>query len=190
MKAPLSAGEAQCAKRPWIRAAVGRPRIGHRLRLRLSTLLLLLVIVGLGITVMMEQQRVARLLSALRSARDVNDEAIRVALDQPVNWPTRSNRPRTLEDVLVFLKSSSTTKPDGALWRGGIPIYVDPEALREARVTMASTVASGPVRRTTAKRILQEALDELGLDYLVEGGMLTITSREAAAKRRNRISLP
>jgi hypothetical protein len=34
---------------------------------------------------MIQQQREARLLSALRSAHDVNDEAIRVALDQPVN---------------------------------------------------------------------------------------------------------
>jgi hypothetical protein len=156
-----------------------------------STLLFLLVIVGLAITVMMQQQREARLLTALRAARDVNDEAISVALDQPVNWPTRPNRPRTLDDVLLFIKkSSSTTKPDGALWSGGIPIYVDPEGLREARVTLSSMVASGPVRRTTLKRILQEALDELGLDYLVEGGMLTITSREAAAKRRKGISLP
>ena len=161
-----------------------------RLRLRLSTLLLLLVIVGLAITVMMQQQREARLLSAPRTARDVNDEAIRVALDQAVDWPTRPNSPRALEQVLFFIKSKSRTKPDGFLWRGGIPIYVDPEGLREARVTMSSMVGTGPVRRTTAKRILQETLDELGLDYFVEGGMLTITSKEAAAKRRNQLSLP
>jgi hypothetical protein len=52
-------------------------------RLRLSTLMLLIIILGMAVALVHQQQREARLQSALRSARNANEEAIRVALDQP-----------------------------------------------------------------------------------------------------------
>ncbi len=78
-----------------------------------------------------------------------------------------------LEDVLKYIKQATTT-PNYA----GIPIYVDPLGLQEADKTMTSTVQLDlegiPLRRT-----LQLMLQQIGLVYFVDDGLLVITSQES-----------
>ena len=74
-----------------------------------------------------------------------------------------------LEDVLKYIKSATTGANDN-----GIPIYVDPVGLQEAEKTMTSPVTLDlegvPLRITLAL-----LLKQLGLQYKVQDGILTIT---------------
>ena len=51
---------------------------------------------------------------------------------------------------------------------------MDPAALSEADVTMTSTVRNMDLEGVTLKRTLSLLLNQLGLDYVVEEGMLKI----------------
>jgi hypothetical protein len=77
-----------------------------------------------------------------------------------------------LDDVLKYIKQATTT-PTFA----GIPIYVDPIGLQEAEKSITAPVSLDldgvPLRRT-----LQLLLDQLGLVYFVDDGILVITSSD------------
>lgn len=161
-----------------------RPPAGLRLRIRLSTLLLLTIIVALGIALVIQQQRERRLRAELRWARDSSTQAILEALEEPETWPPSPNVPVTLESLLMFLKFRSGAKPPRGLYWHGIPIYVDPTGLKEAGARMNSGITTGPVVQTTPKAILNESLQQIGLDYVVENGLLTITSKKYAEQIR------
>lgn len=161
-----------------------RPPAGLRLRMRLSTLLLLTIIVAMGVALAIQQQRERRLRAELQWARDSSTQVILEALEQQVSWPSSPNAPETLESVLKFLKySSQQTAPRGLYWHG-IPIYVDPAGIKEAGARMNSGVPTGAVAQTTLKAILEDALQQSGLDYVVEDGMLRITSKQDAERLR------
>ena len=122
-----------------------------KMRLRLSTLILLIIIFGMAVTLVLQQQREARLRSALRSARNANEEAIRVALDQPfdaklIPRPTLALLLQEIKRVTSNGGLSEVTSygwvviSNGGLW-DGIPIYVDPIGLQEAGLESESDMA-------------------------------------------------
>ena len=119
-----------------------RPWANLGWRLRLSTLILLIIIFAMGLTIVIQQRREARLSNALRSAQNLNDEAIREALDQPIDWQPIG--PQTLSSVLGFIRRRAGATVKGILWNG-VPIYVDPVGLQEAEVTMSSPVTVPPM---------------------------------------------
>jgi RNA polymerase sigma factor (sigma-70 family) len=89
----------------------------------------------------------------------------KVALSFPNETP--------LEDVLKYIRTA-TADPGGQ----GIPVYVDPIGLQEAGKTLASTVSidlEGVPLRTGLRLILKQ----LDLAYVVNDGLLTITSKES-----------
>jgi hypothetical protein len=73
-----------------------------------------------------------------------------------------------LEDVLKYIKAATQGPNDT-----GIPIYVDPVGLNEAERMMTSPVTldvEGVPLRTT----LRLMLNQLGLEYVVQDGLLKI----------------
>jgi hypothetical protein len=151
-----------------------------KVRLRLSTLILSIIIFGMAVALVLQQQREARLRSALRSARSLNDEAIRSALNRPFAARFLARNPLaspTLDQLLTEIKRLTR---NGVLWNG-VPIYVDPSGLREAGVTMNSSVTVSS-KAMPIKQALAEALAQLKLDYVVRDGYLRISSTEATDK--------
>ena len=151
-----------------------------KVRLRLSTLILLIIIFGMAVALILQQRREARLRSALRSARSLNDEAIRVALNRPFEARFLARNPlasATLDQLLTEIKRLTR---NGVLWNG-VPIYVDPIGLQEAGVAMASSVTVSS-KAMPIKEALEEALGQLKLDYVVRDGFLCISSKESTDK--------
>jgi hypothetical protein len=164
-------------------------------RLRLSTLMLLIIIFGMAVALVLQQQREARLRSALRSARNANEEAIRVALDQPFDAKlikakatggalgiVALDQPFDAKlipgpTLALLLREIKWVTRNGVLW-DGIPIFVDPIGLQEAGQTMNSpvTVSSEVV---PIRKALEDALGQLKLCYVVKDGWILITSKES-----------
>jgi hypothetical protein len=151
-----------------------------KVRLRLSTLILLIIIFGMAIALVLQQKREARLRSALRSARSLNDEAIRVALNQPFEAKFLARNPLARPPLDQLLTEIKRRTSNGVLWNG-VPIYVDPIGLQEAGVTMASSVTVSS-KAMPIKEALEEALGQLKLDYVVRDGFLCISSKESTDK--------
>ena len=142
-----------------------------KMRLRLSTLILLIIIFGMAVTLVLQQQREARLRSALRSARNAaSDKAILMALDQPFDAKLI---PRPT--LALLLQEIKRVTRNGVLW-DGIPIFVDPIGLQEAGVTMNSPVTVSS-KAVTIRKALQDALGQLKLVYTVKDGWMMITSK-------------
>jgi hypothetical protein len=98
--------------------------------------------------------------------RDAKSERILAELEEPVSMSFANEAP--LEDVLKYIKAA-TTRPDYA----GIQIYVDPVALNAAEKTMTSRVTID-LEGAPLKTTLRLVVNQLGLDYVVEDGMLKI----------------
>ncbi len=109
-------------------------------------------------------------LSARLAAKDNSpaDASILRRLNEPVTMSFANETP--LEDVLKYIKSATQGPKDS-----GIPIYVDPEGLKDAGVTLTSPVMLDvegvPVRVT-----LRLMLKQLKLAYCVKDGLLMISS--------------
>ena len=165
-------------------------------RLRLSTLMLLIIIFGMAVTLVLQQQREARLRSALRSASNANEEAIQVALDQPFDaklikaTPTGGTLGIVALDqpfdakliprptLALLLQEIKRVTRNGVLW-DGIPIVVDPIGLQEAGRTMNSPVTVSS-KAVPIRKALKDALGQLKLLYTVKDGWLLITSDVSA----------
>ena len=144
-----------------------------KMRLRLSTLILLIIIFGMAVTLALQQQREARLRSALRSARNAaSDKAILMALNQPFDA-----KPIPRPTLALLLQEIKRVTRNGVLW-DGIPIFVDPIGLQEAGVTMNSPVTVSS-KAVTIRKALQDALGQLKLVYTVKDGFMMITSKES-----------
>jgi hypothetical protein len=108
--------------------------------------------------------------------RDQKTKQLLAALEEPVAMPFANKTP--LDDVLKYIKAA-TTSPTYS----GIPIYVEPKGLQDAKVTMASTVEfnqEGMPLRTS----LYQVLKPLGLSYVVKDGFLMIDSRANVTEMR------
>jgi hypothetical protein len=97
---------------------------------------------------------------------DAKSQRILAKLEEPVSMSFANETP--LEDVLTYIKAA-TSGPDYA----GIQIYVDPAALNDAKKTMRSPVRLD-VEGVPLKTTLRLMSNQLGLDYVVEDGMLKI----------------
>ena len=76
-----------------------------------------------------------------------------------------------LEDVLKYIKSATQGAND---W--GIPIYVDPVAMKELKVDPKSATVMLDLEGVPLRTSLRVALKQLNLAYCVSEGMLIISS--------------
>lgn len=93
----------------------------------------------------------------------------------------------TLGDVLTYIKETT--------WKGrkptdpGIPIYVDPDGLREAGQTLTSTVRMDVIG-SSLKATLPLLLGELGLGYIVKDDVLIVSSTKGIDRERDETASP
>jgi hypothetical protein len=103
-------------------------------------------------------------------------QAILSALDQPVSMAFGKATP--IDDVLKYIKQATTTPTFS-----GLPFYVDPLGLQEAKRTLNSTVTisaeNSPLRVT-----LPQVLAQLGLAYIVKDDFLMISSPKEINRER------
>ncbi len=113
----------------------------------------------------------AALAGAPGHGKDPKSQLILTKLDDLVAMKFPNETP--LEEFLKYIKET-TKSPEMS---NGIPIYIDPIGLQEAEKSLTSTLTIDlegvPLRRT-----LQLVLKQLRLAYLVEDGMIYITSQE------------
>jgi hypothetical protein len=79
-------------------------------------------------------------------------------------------------ESLTAIKKATTLNGDG-----GLPIYIDPAALKTANVAMSAPV-SIDVKDEPAKDALRKLLKPLRLDYTTKNGVVMIVSPSPAAK--------
>jgi RNA polymerase sigma factor (sigma-70 family) len=101
---------------------------------------------------------------------DPRNAVIRKKLEEPISMSFAFETP--LDDVLKYIKQATTT-PTYA----GLPIYVDPNGLKETGSSLLSTV-SLDLEGIPLKTTLRLALKQLGLAYCVRDGVLIISSVE------------
>ncbi len=109
---------------------------------------------------------------AVDPSKEARNRAVLAILDEPVDM--RFAAETSLDDVLRYIKQA-TTRGD----RPPLQIYVDPLGLQEAERSMSSTVQidlEGVPLRTSMKLMLEQ----LGLAYRIEDGVVRIISRESA----------
>ena len=83
-----------------------------------------------------------------------------------------------LNDVLKYIKQATTTPTFS-----GIPIYVEPLGMQEAKQSIDSTIQFDR-EDLPLKTSLRMILKPLGLSYLVKDGFLMIDSRSAITEVR------
>lgn len=101
--------------------------------------------------------------------KDPKSRMILEKLDEPITMPFTEETP--LEDILKYIHQATTNST-----YQGIPIYVDPIGLQEAKKSMTSTVSNMELDGVPLRRTLQLLLKQLDLTYFVEDGILYITS--------------
>jgi hypothetical protein len=149
-------------------------------RIRPGIVILLIVIAVLGSALVVRQRREARLRAALAAYKSQARGPIVRVLNgwQPVDWPDGT----TLEDAIELIKSRSIwSRPWWSLPKG-VPILVDPDALRRVGKTLKSTVKGlppDPDRNLTFRQRLRSVLEPMGLDYEVKDGAIRITTPDA-----------
>jgi RNA polymerase sigma factor (sigma-70 family) len=110
------------------------------------------------------------------SDREQKTKQLLAALEEPIAMSFAN--PTPLNDVLKYIKEATTTPT-----YTGIPIYVDPKGLADAKATIQSLVKmdqEGVPLRTS----LYQALKPLGLSYIVKDGFLLIDSRANVTELR------
>jgi len=162
-------------------------------RTRLGTAILLLVIVALGFVLVAQQRREARLRTALALFQNRAHHRIYGSLNQheiSLKWADDA----TLDEVIGQVKRI-TNLPRFAQLRVGLPTYVDPIGLGEARQSLTSRVIGPPPKESLPiEEHLRRILGPLGLAYQVKDGSLMITSRQAVERSHelilNRLNQP
>jgi hypothetical protein len=86
----------------------------------------------------------------------------------PMSFPGGS----FFEDVISYIKKATQSE----VLPGGLQFYVDPAGLQKAEKTMTSPVQVD-LKAAPLKKSLQSVLDQLGLTYTVEEGLIIITSK-------------
>ncbi|MHB1558945.1 MAG: alpha-2-macroglobulin family protein, partial [Isosphaeraceae bacterium] len=109
---------------------------------------------------------------AVDPSKDARNRAVLAILDEPVNMSFAAET--SLDDVLRYIKQA-TARGD----RPPLQIYVDPIGLQEAERSLNSTVQidlEGVPLRTSMKLMLEQ----LGLAYRIEDGIVRIISQDSA----------
>ena len=100
---------------------------------------------------------------------DPKTRAILAKLDDPISLPFES--PTPLEDIIKYIRQATAGPNDS-----GIPIYVDPLGLKDAKATMQSTININ-LEGVPLKTSLRLMLSQLGLSYAVKDGLLIISQK-------------
>jgi hypothetical protein len=145
-------------------------------RIRLGSVLLLVVLVVLGCALIVQQRREERLRAALAAYQSRSQGAIvRIMGDSlPLDWQDDTS----LEEVIELISLGTSNRWDS--FPKGVPIFVDPVALRQAGKTLKSPVKAPPQddeEPLTFRLKLRAVLEPLGLACQVKEGALLITSR-------------
>ena len=114
-------------------------------------------------------------LQGLLADPDAQNRRIRVALETMVKVSFPNETP--LEDVLAYFQSVTTASD----LPSGIPIYVDQVGLQAAEKTLDSPITMS-VSNMSVRSLLKYILDDLGLTYRVEDGLLRITNKTTTAR--------
>jgi RNA polymerase sigma factor (sigma-70 family) len=100
-----------------------------------------------------------------------NAQPLRDKLDRPLSKPLKLQEAR-LEELLKAIKAATQAPGDT-----GVPIYVEPEGLKEAGATIDSPVTFDGTR-VPLKTALDAALRPLRLGATIQDGLLVVTSRQ------------
>ena len=151
----------------------------RRRPIRLVTVLLLITIVVLGYALSKQQRRTARLQAALTDYRaQSHGEMVQVLGGwAELDWPDDTPLDEVIEAIRAIMSRRSSTLSKGA------PIYVDPDALRQAGKTLKSAVKAPPSDddgELTLRQKLRAVFEPMGLACRVKDGAIVITSRESA----------
>jgi type II secretory pathway pseudopilin PulG len=152
-------------------------------RIRLGIVILLIVIAVLSSALIVRQRREARLREALAAYQSRKRRQILRLLDHriPTDWPECI----TLEDTIALFKYPTYMWPL-SMPQTGIPILVDPDALRRVGKSLKSTVKglpTDPDRTVTFRQKLRSVLEPMGLAYEVRDGAIMINTPDAIENR-------
>jgi RNA polymerase sigma factor (sigma-70 family) len=103
--------------------------------------------------------------------RTPKTRAILAKLQEPVSMSFANETP--LADVLKYIQSATQGPNDT-----GVPIYLDPQALKEKKIDPAAAVVSMDLEGIPVSTTLRLALKQLDLAYCVKDGMVIISSVE------------
>jgi hypothetical protein len=106
-------------------------------------------------------------------------KAILAVLEKPIKMHFRDDTP--LDDVLKYIQESAK-----ASFKSAIPIYVEPVGLQEAEKSLTSTVSQLELEDQPLRSTLQLMLDQLGLAYTVQDGVLFISSPHGVKQENER----
>jgi hypothetical protein len=140
-------------------------------RIRFTDVLLLIVIFVLGYALDVQQRKEVRLRAALAQYKNrSHGEVVRsMGLVFPLDWPYGT----LLSEAIDRITKQTAGYRNLHLQR--IPIYVDPDGLREAGQSLASRVKAPPSGNLTFRKKLQAVLDPLGLACEVKDAAILIT---------------
>jgi hypothetical protein len=133
--------------------------------------------------------REARLIAALRIARNYANGLILKELDKPFDLPFENGT--TLAGLVTHVRKFSgwvaaekkysrplAVRRVGPL-QHGLPIFVDSLALAEVGATMDTSITISS-RGVPLRETLHEALRPLGLDYYLKDGLIVISTKDDA----------
>ena len=101
--------------------------------------------------------------------RNPRSKAVLKKLEEPISMSFAAETP--LEDVLKYIRQA-TVSPNSAT---GVPIYVDPKGLNEAKAALQSPITLN-LEGVPLKTTLRLMLKQIGLAYCVRDGVLIISS--------------
>jgi hypothetical protein len=120
-----------------------------------------------------------------KTAVSPRTQAIRAKLEKLIPMPFPNETP--LEDLLKYIKQVTLDGPND---RVGLPIYVDPLGLQEAKKTLTSTFTLN-VEGIPLKVTLAQVLDQVGLKYAVQDDVIIISSPDGIERERDAtVALP
>jgi RNA polymerase sigma factor (sigma-70 family) len=105
------------------------------------------------------------------SALALNPQSLRDKLDRPLAKPLKLQEAR-LDELLKAIRAATQAPGDN-----GVPIYVEPEGLKEAGATIDSPVTFDGTK-VPLKVALDTALRPLRLGATIQGGLLVVRSRQ------------
>lgn len=140
-------------------------RISFRPRLRIWVLLWLVALAALLMKTPTWYRQAERYWR-LKPSREAMDRAITLHVPKEAG----------LEGLLKAVRQATVARR----MPGGLPIYVDPVGLQEAKLTMSSPLAADiDVTGVPTKSILERALKPLRLGVVLREGLLEVTSLES-----------
>jgi serine/threonine protein kinase/formylglycine-generating enzyme required for sulfatase activity len=124
-------------------------------------------------------ERASKEAPILVSDDELSTRRMLSVLERPIPMHYEEDAP--LENVLENIKDATS---------GEFQHHVDWKGIQEAKKSMTSTVRNLDVEGVPLKRSLRELLKQLTLDYLVEDGLVIITSGESVRREQEGTNAP